>query len=69
VLDGETGILVQNLDVGELYNAIDRLLADPSLRELFGRNARKRVEAHFTLTKQGDAWSDHLRKLSDLRHR
>jgi glycosyltransferase involved in cell wall biosynthesis len=69
VVDGETGILVQNLNAGELYNAINRLLADPSLRELLGRNARKRVEAHFTLTKQGDAWIDHLRKLSDLRHR
>ena len=69
VVDGETGILVPNLNADELYNAINRLLADPSLRELFGRNARKRVEAHFTLTKQGDAWSDHLRKLSDLRHR
>lgn len=68
VLDGETGLLVPNLNAGELYSAINRLLADSSLRELLGRNARKRVEAHFTLTKQGDAWIDHLRKLSDLRH-
>ena len=69
VVDGQTGLLVRNLSADELYKAVNRLLADPSLRELLGRNARKRVESHFTLTKQADAWIDYLRTLSDLQHR
>ncbi len=69
VVDGQTGLLAKNLSADELYQAIDRLLADPSLRELLGRNGRKRVEAHFTLTRQAEAWIDYLRPLSDQRHR
>lgn len=69
VVDGHTGLLVKELNADELYKATNRLLADPSLRELLGRNARKRVESHFTLTKQADAWIGHLQMLSDLKHR
>jgi glycosyltransferase involved in cell wall biosynthesis len=69
VVDGQTGLLVKSLNADELYKAIDRLLADPSLRELLGRNARKRVESYFTLTRQADAWIRHLQMLSDLKHR
>ncbi len=69
VVDGQTGLLAKSLSVDELYQAIDRLLADPPLRELLGRNGRKRVEAHFTLTRQAEAWIDYLRPLSDPRQR
>ena len=68
VVDGQTGLLVKSLNADELYNAINRLLADSSLRELLGRNARKRVESHFTLSRQADAWVGYLRMLSDLKH-
>jgi len=64
VVDGETGLLVKNLDAGELEAAIDRLLADSSLRDLLGKNARKRVESRFTLGKQAEAWADCLKRLS-----
>jgi glycosyltransferase involved in cell wall biosynthesis len=64
VVDGETGLLVKNLDAGELEAAIDRLLADSSLRDLLGENARKRVESRFTLAKQAEAWADCLKRLS-----
>jgi glycosyltransferase involved in cell wall biosynthesis len=64
VVDGETGILVKNLDASELEAAINRLLADSSLRELLGKNARQRVESRFTLAKQADAWADCLKGLS-----
>lgn len=69
VVDELTGLLVKNLSVDELCGAIDRLLADPSLRDLLGRNARKRVESHFTLARQADAWSDYLGTLSSLHRR
>ena len=69
VVDGETGLLVKDLSADALYNAVDRLLCDAALRDRLGRNARKRVETHFTLAKQADAWIDHLATLSDLRSR
>jgi glycosyltransferase involved in cell wall biosynthesis len=64
VVNEETGLLVKNLDASELEAGINRLLADPSLRDTLGKNARKRVEARFTLVKQADAWADYLQRLS-----
>jgi glycosyltransferase involved in cell wall biosynthesis len=64
VVHEQTGLLVKNLSVSELYGAVDRLLADPSLRDVLGRNGRKRVESHFTLGNQADAWTDYLETLS-----
>ncbi|MEA3150216.1 MAG: hypothetical protein QOD56_1155, partial [Gammaproteobacteria bacterium] len=64
VVDGETGLLVRKLDAGELEVAINRLLADSPLRELLGKNARKRVESRFTLARQADAWVAHLKMLA-----
>jgi glycosyltransferase involved in cell wall biosynthesis len=68
VVNEETGVLVKDLSVSELQAAIDRLMADTSLRELLGKSARKRVETHFTLVKQADAWMEYLKTLSILRH-
>ena len=64
VVNEETGLLVKNLDASELEAAINRLLADSSLRDTLGKNARKRVESRFTLAKQADAWTDYLQRLS-----
>jgi glycosyltransferase involved in cell wall biosynthesis len=69
VVHEQTGLLIKNLSVSELYGAIDRLLADPSLRDVLGRNGRKRVESHFTLGNQADAWADYLETLSAQRNR
>src|SRR5207245_192156 len=49
VLDGETGMLVQPLDVDGVVRALDLLLGDPSLRRLMGAAARKRVEQIFSM--------------------
>jgi len=46
VADGESGLLVPPGDVAALRAAIERLLADPSLRERMGQAGRVRV-AHF----------------------
>jgi glycosyltransferase involved in cell wall biosynthesis len=67
VVNEETGLLVKDLSVSDLYTAIERLLGDPALRELLGNNARKRVESRFTLTKQADAWVEYLKTVSALR--
>jgi glycosyltransferase involved in cell wall biosynthesis len=68
VVHEKTGLLIKNLSVSDLSTAIDRLLADTTLRELLGKNARKRVETHFTLVKQADAWMEYLKTLSASRH-
>lgn len=46
--DGETGLTVPPRDADALADAVDRLLADPDLRERYGRRGRERVETEFT---------------------
>ena len=55
VVDGETGILVPPGDSVALARALERLLDDPSERARLGRNARRAVEASFSLEAYVDA--------------
>jgi glycosyltransferase involved in cell wall biosynthesis len=48
VEDGETGLLVAPGDSAELARAMERLVADPDVREAMGRAGRRRFEARFT---------------------
>jgi glycosyltransferase involved in cell wall biosynthesis len=48
VQDGETGLLVRAEDPNALADAINRLLADPDLRQRLGEQGRQRVLEHFT---------------------
>jgi glycosyltransferase involved in cell wall biosynthesis len=43
VVDGETGLLVPPGDSSVLQQALERLLAEPALRERMGKRARQRV--------------------------
>jgi glycosyltransferase involved in cell wall biosynthesis len=47
VVDGETGILVPPAAVAPLAAALDRLVADPSLRARMGEAGRARARTHF----------------------
>jgi glycosyltransferase involved in cell wall biosynthesis len=47
VSDGETGLLVPPRDAPALREAVQRLLADPELRERLGRAARVRARERF----------------------
>jgi glycosyltransferase involved in cell wall biosynthesis len=49
VTDGEQALLVEPNNPDALAAAINRLLADPTLRERLGRAARKRAECLFDL--------------------
>ena len=49
VADGETGLLVEPGDAESLAAALRRLLADPGLRERFGRAGRARFEEQFSV--------------------
>lgn len=50
--DGKEGLLVPEKDPEALAGAIERLAADPALRREYGRAARKKVEAAFSLAVQ-----------------
>jgi glycosyltransferase involved in cell wall biosynthesis len=49
VIDGVTGILVPPGNSNVISRAIVKLLDDPHMREIMGREGRKRVEERFTL--------------------
>ncbi len=49
IVDGETGFLVPSRDGVALADAIERLVADPSLARAMGRKGAARVLSHFTI--------------------
>jgi glycosyltransferase involved in cell wall biosynthesis len=49
VVEGETGLLVEERDVAGMAAAMRRLAEEPALAGALGRAARRRVEAQFTL--------------------
>ena len=53
VTDGENGLLIPPQDPEALATALERLLADPDLAQKLGGNARKQVEANFSLERLG----------------
>lgn len=56
---GETGVLVRSFDREGLGRAIASLAADPAARERLGREARARVERHFS-------FADRLRRIEAI---
>jgi glycosyltransferase involved in cell wall biosynthesis len=51
VLDGETGLLVPPRDVAATATALDRLLADATLRRRMGEAGRRRIDSYFSMEK------------------
>jgi Glycosyl transferases group 1 len=60
VVHEETGLLVREQSVAAVLGAVDQLIKDQQKREGFGRAGRRRVEEHFTLIRQAEAWCDCL---------
>lgn len=52
VLDGETGVLVDPVNVDQIAAALDRLAGDETLRRAMGAAGRERFERCFTLERQ-----------------
>jgi len=67
IVDGGTGILVEELAVQPMLATIDGLVADSEMREELGQEGRRRIETHFTLDRQGRAWADWIQKLDASR--
>lgn len=63
VSDGEGGIVVPPGDVTLLAQALARLLDDSALRERMGRQARARVEAHYSVQAAADFHERFYREL------
>jgi glycosyltransferase involved in cell wall biosynthesis len=59
VLDGETGIIIEQRDQNALANALAALAANPELRSRLGAAARKRISENFNLDIQ-------LKRLADF---
>ena len=51
VVDGETGFLVDQKNLGELASRLIELLVDPALRSEFGRRGYERLCSHFSFQK------------------
>lgn len=56
VVEGETGLLVEPREAGQLAEAIERLVDDRDLRLLMGRNGRSRGEREFGLDRTASAF-------------
>ncbi len=54
IVSGVTGLLVPVGDTEALAGAIEKLLADPSLRKTLGHNANKKFMTHFTIDSTAD---------------
>jgi len=55
IVQGETGYLVEPLDVAALRGCLETRITEPGLREKMGSAARSRFETHFTLDRQHEA--------------
>lgn len=69
VLDGRTGLLVDEGDVEALAAGIDLLLADEALRARLGAAARERVLEHFDLARQTASLEEQFRAVLAARGR
>ena len=60
VVDGVTGILVEEADIPGLASALGKILEDTELRQRLGENARSHVLAQFTWERTGQKLIDIL---------
>jgi colanic acid/amylovoran biosynthesis glycosyltransferase len=51
ILDGETGLLVEEGDIQGMAEAMSQLIQNPSLAARFGKNGRERVKSEYSITK------------------
>ncbi len=67
VVPGETGLIVPPGDPEALAGAMLQLLGDDALRERMGRQARLRIEEHFTLERTVREYGQYFRRIVEGR--
>ncbi len=65
-IDQQTGLVCPPKDPAAITNAMNRLIADPSLARRFGKQARKRFETLFTVEKMTAGYDEVYAKLPAL---
>jgi glycosyltransferase involved in cell wall biosynthesis len=60
VLDGETGMLFDTADMKSLVAALEKLIADPSLRERLGRSGRAHIGRAFSMERMANSFASAL---------
>lgn len=69
IIDGETGLLVDELDVEGMAQAMIRLAQDPELATRMGQAGRRRVEEHFSIEQSiANLWHIIESAIEDSRH-
>jgi L-malate glycosyltransferase len=63
LVNADRGGIIRPGDEDEFATAVERLLAEPALRERLGRNARTFVEANFSLKRVRNAYEELYRSL------
>jgi glycosyltransferase involved in cell wall biosynthesis len=61
VVDGATGLIITPNDIGNLRQAIERLMDNPELAELFGATAAARCQERFEIEAVARRWLTTLR--------
>ena len=69
IADGETGILVDSRDAGELVRAMRTLLRDPARRAAMGREGAKRARRDFSWAARGEEFATRTDEITDLQRR
>ena len=67
VTDGETGLIIPPRDAQVLAQALERLLGDPTLAKKLGKNARRHVEANYSLERLGQEINAIYEKLVEVK--
>lgn len=67
VVEDETGLLVPTESVGELRDALRKILSNPNLRKQMGLASRRRVEENYSWKKVAEQYKICLEKISRAR--
>ena len=65
IAEGESGLLVDVGDASQLAASIVSLLQDAARRDALGRAAAQRIQGHFTIERQADAYLEFYAELAD----
>lgn len=63
LLDGETGLIVAEPSISNFTQALEKLLADPTLKNQLGKNAKRFVSTHFRMELVAQQYLDFFKEI------